>query len=144
MKRLPYGGFQWVPDPELINSDHNDDQNRLGLILEVDPECPKTKEHHDDFKDLTLSPEYASPLKSKQKRLMLQLTEKTIYVIHHKALKQALNNGIKLNKIHKALCFQQSRWLKSSVEYNIEMRTTATNEFEVNFFQLIVLLHSTL
>ena len=34
------------------------------------------------------------------------------YVIHIRALKQALNNGLILRKVHKVIQFNQEAWLK--------------------------------
>ena len=104
----------------------------------MDLECPKTAEYHDYYKDLPFCPEHATAPKSKHKRLMTRLTDKTKYIIHYRALKQALENGLILKKIHKALQFRQKAWLKDYVDYNTRMRSQATNEFDVNFFKLMV------
>ena len=39
-----------------------------------------------------------------------------------KSLKQALNNGLNLKKVHRAISFTQSKWLKRYIKKNNESR----------------------
>ena len=59
------------------------------------------------------------------------------YVINILALKQALNNGLKLNKVHRVITFNQKSWLKPYIDMKTELRKQAKNEFEKNFFKLM-------
>ncbi|XP_055307027.1 uncharacterized protein LOC129571277, partial [Sitodiplosis mosellana] len=52
-------------------------------------------------------------------------------------LKLALQHGLVLGKVHRALQFNQTAWLKPYIQLNTEMRTRATNDFEKNFFKLL-------
>lgn len=67
---------------------------------------------------------------------MTTLYNKENYVLHYRNLKQALNNGLVLRKIHKILKFDQSPWLKPYIELNNRLRTKAVTAFEKNLFKL--------
>ena len=43
-------------------------------------------------------------------------------VIHIRALKQALNHGLKLAKVHRIIQFDQEAWLKPYIVMNTELR----------------------
>ena len=49
----------------------------------------------------------------------------------------ALNHGLKLEKVHRAIEFNQSAWLKPHIDKNTVLRKDANNDFEKNFFKLI-------
>ena len=56
--------------------------------------------------------------------------------MHIKSLKQALNHGLKLKKIHKIIEFNQKAWLKPYIDMNTELRKVASNDFEKDFYKL--------
>ena len=58
--------------------------------------------------------------------------------IHIRALKQALNHGLKLEKVHRVIRFNQRAWLKSYINMNTRKRMEEQNEFEKNFFKLMI------
>ena len=57
--------------------------------------------------------------------------------IHIRALKQALNHGLKLKKVHRVIQFNQKAWLKPYINMNAELKTEAENKFEKDFFNLV-------
>ena len=73
----------------------------------------------------------------KVEKLICSIEDKEKYVIHIRALKQALNHGLKLKKVHRVIQFIQKDWLKPYIDMNTELRKKAQNEFEKNFFKLM-------
>jgi len=60
-----------------------------------------------------------------------------IYVIHYEILKLYERLGLKITKIHKAIKFEESDWLRKYIDLNIMQRTKAKNNFEKDFFKLM-------
>ena len=54
-----------------------------------------------------------------------------------RSLKQALDHGIILKKVHKVIQFNQKAWLKEYIDINTELRKQAKNNFEKGFFKLM-------
>ena len=52
------------------------------------------------------------------------------YVIHIRALKQTINHGLELTKVHRIIEFDQEAWLKSYIDMNTDLRKQAKNNFE--------------
>ena len=69
-------------------------------------------------------------------KLVPNLHNKRNYVIHIRALDQALTHGLILDRIHRAIEFDQSAWMKTYIDFNTQLRTKATNDFEKDFFKL--------
>ena len=55
-------------------------------------------------------------------KLACNLLNKKKYVTHINSLKQALNHGLKLKKIHRIIEFNQEAWLKPYIDMNTELR----------------------
>ena len=94
-QKLPVNGFEWVEDISRINEEfikNYDENNDKGYILEVDVKYPKKL--HDSHSDLPFLPKRMKI--DKCKKLVYNLQNKKIYVVHIKSLKQALNHGLKL------------------------------------------------
>jgi hypothetical protein len=126
-QKLPYGEFQWEENLEgLILEDYVDGPR--GLVLEVDLEYPESLHNlHNGYplapegvevQDSQLS-EYAKVLKDKFgaksggiKKLITSLNNKEKYVVHIRNLTLYMSLGMKLKKIHRAVPFSQSEWLK--------------------------------
>ena len=77
---------------------------------------------------------------NKCKKLVCNLFNKKKYVAHINTLKQALNHGLKLKKIHKVIEFKQEAWLKPYIGMNTELRKLAINDFQKDLFKLMNIL----
>ena len=71
------------------------------------------------------------------KKLVCNLNYKRNYIVHINVLKQALDHGLKLKKVHRVIEFEQEAWLKEYIDVNTELRKKATNDFEKDFFKLM-------
>ena len=74
---------------------------------------------------------------NKVEKLVPNLRDKKNYVIHIRALNQALRHGLVLEHIHRVIEFNQSDWMKPYIDFNTQLRTLATNDFEKDFFKLM-------
>ena len=95
--------------------------------------CPKKL--HDLHSDLTSSPERMKV--DKCKKLVCNFYNKKNYVLHIRSLKQALNHGLILKKVHRGIQFNQEAWLKPYIDMNTELTKKAKNDFEKDFFKLM-------
>ena len=73
---------------------------------------------------------------NKCNNLACNLYDKNNYVVHIRSLKQALNHGVILNKVHKVILFNQEACLKEYIVMNTELRKQTKNDFEKDFFKL--------
>ena len=69
-------------------------------------------------------------------KLVVSVHDKNNYVIHVYALKQALNHGLILKKVHGIICFNHAAWLKPYIDMNTKLRRQAKNDFEKDYFKL--------
>ena len=74
---------------------------------------------------------------NKVEKLVPNLYDKKKYVIHIRALDQALKRRLFLEKVHRVIEFNQSAWLKPYIDFNTELRKKAKNNFEKDFFKLM-------
>jgi len=130
---LPVGGFKWMNKKDLKNWREFSDQKGRGCILEVDLEYPKKL--YDLHNEYPLAPERI--VVNKVEKLIPNLNEKKKYVLHHKNLKQYLDLGLKITKIHRGISFDKKAWLKQYIDLNTNFPTAASSEFEKDFFKLM-------
>ena len=65
------------------------------------------------------------------------MRDKKKYVVHIRALKQALEYGFPLEEVHRVINFNQKACLKPFINLNIELRKNANNESDKDFFKLM-------
>ena len=134
--KLPVGGFEWIDNLPKFNESfikNYDENSHKGYILEVDVEYPKNL--HKLHSDLPFLPERMKI--NKCSKLVCTMQDKENYVVHIRALKQALNHGLIFKKAHRVIQFNQKAWLKSYIDMNTKLRKEAKNEFEKDFFKLM-------
>ena len=110
-----------------------DEDSDKGYILEVDVKYPKNL--HGLHRDLPFLPKKMKI--GKCKKLVCNLYDKKNYVVHIRSLKQALNHGLILKKVHRVIQFNQEAWLKPYIDMNTELRKQAKNDFEKDFYKLM-------
>ena len=135
-QKLPVNGFKWIKnvteiDEKFIKT-YNEDSDK-GSIFEVDVKYPRRL--HDLRSDLPFLPKTMKI--DKCKKLVCNLRNTKKYVVHIKSLKQALNYGLKLKKVHRIIEFNQEAWLKPYIDMNTELRKIAKSDFEKDFFKLM-------
>ena len=54
--------------------------------------------------------------------LAINLDDKTEYVIHIRNLKQEINYGLVLKKLHRDIKFNQNAWLEPYIDINTDLR----------------------
>ena len=134
-KKLPVNVFKWIDNNEINEKfikNYNENDNK-GYILEVDVKHPKRL--HELHTDLPFLSERMKI--DKCNKLVCNLFNKKKHVTHMNSLKQALNHGLKLKKIHRIIEFNQEAWLKPYIDMNTELRKAAKNDFEKDLFKLM-------
>ena len=134
---LPTGEFRWFEfrkdwNPKTIVEELVAKKNH-GYLLEVDVRYPKNL--HDYHNDL---PFMCAKMKiNGVEKLVPNLYYKCKYIIHIKALAHALEHGLVIEKIHRAIEFKQSVWMKEYIDFNTRLRTEAKNDIGKDFYKLM-------
>ena len=127
-QKLPVNGFKWVKNTSKIDEKfikNYDEGSDKGYIFEVEVKYPRRL--HDLHSDLPFLPKRMKI--DKCKKLACNLRNKKKYVVLIRSLKQALNYGLKLKKVH--------RIIEPYNDMNTELRKIAKNDFEKDFFKLM-------
>ena len=140
-QNLPTHGFKWMKDLKLekvyeildkINFSMADNLKK-GYIFEVDLEYPKNLwEKHNDY---PLAPENIKV--NGVEKLICHFKPRKNYVVHYRNLRQYLEMGMKITAVHRGISFYQSPWMEPYIRKNTELRKTADNSFEKDFFKLM-------
>ena len=135
-QKLPVDGFKWKKNISKFNEDfikNYDEESDEGYILEEDVEYAKNlHDLHDDLPFISEKMKINNRIK-----VVCNLYDKNSYVVHIRALKQALNHGLILKKVHRVIQFNQEAWLKEYIGINTELRKQAKNDFAKDFFKLM-------
>ena len=133
---------------EMLNTSND---NEIGYFLEVDlknpdnikqktkyfPFCPENKKINPNKYN-----EYMKSIKpenyTKSKKLICDWTDKKKYLIHYRMLKFYVRHGMVVEKNYEIISFKQSKWLEGYFSFNTQKRNKAKNDFEKDFFKLLV------
>ena len=149
---LPYEEFMWLENIDGFNVMTINEKSDIGYIVDLE----YLKELHELHNDYPLAPgklavsrdilsEYCRKIADEYdikvgdvKKLIPNLGNKIKYVLHYRNLQLHLSLGVKLTKIHRVLKFKQSDWMKKYTDFNTEKRKNAANDFEKDFFKLMI------
>ena len=73
----------------------------------------------------------------KVEKVVANLHVKTEYVMYIRNLKQTLNYGLVLKKVHRVIKSNKA-WLKPCIDMNTDLRRKAKNDFEKNLVMQIL------
>ena len=104
--KLPVDGFEWIKEDDLSKFNENfiknyDKNSGKGYILEVDVEYLKNL--HKLHSNLPFLPERMTIHKCS--KLVSIVQDNASYIVHIRALKQALDHGLIVKKVHRVIQF---------------------------------------
>ena len=138
---LPTHGFKWIKNltkdklMDILDKKNHSMPNRgrKGYIFEVDLKYPSSLwETHNDY---PLAPEKMNV--NGVEKLICHFKPRKNYVVHYRNLRQYLEMGMRITAVHKGISFFQSSWMEPYIRKNTELRKTAANSFEKDFFKLM-------
>ena len=149
---LPTSDLRWENCDKLAESilEHPTDIPE-GYILEVDLESPKElHEEHNAYppapKRMMVQKEWMSEYQydlgngvvpTEVEKLVPNVHNKERYVLHYRNLQLYVSLGMRLKKIHRAICFKQSPWMELYIRMNTEFRKQASSDFEKDLYTLM-------
>ena len=138
---LPTHGFKWMRDltketvMDILEKANHSISNlgRKGYIFEVDLEYPRDLwTAHNDY---PLAPE--KMIVNGVEKLICHFKPRKNYVVHYRNLRQYLEMGMRITAVHRGISLNQSSWMEPYIRKNTELRKTAANSFEKDFFKLM-------
>ena len=135
---LTINDFKWVEKSKLSRFNEKfitnyNESSDIGYFLKVDADYPK--ELFNLHNALPFLPKWKKA--NKCERLICSIEDKEKHVVHIRALKQVLNHGLILKKVHRVLKFNQRAWLKPYIDMNNKKRKETKNIFEKDLFKLM-------
>ena len=148
---LPYDEIKFEKDfclEEILNTSND---NEIGYFLQFDlkypdnikektkkfPFCPENEKiipnKYNDCMNNIKPKNY-----TKSKTLICDWTDKKKYLIHYRMLKFYPRHGMRVEKLHEIISFKQSKWLEKYISFKTQKRNRAKNDFEKDFFKLLV------
>ena len=118
-QKRPIYSFKWVEKSKLSRFNERFIKNYyensdIRYFFEVDVDYPKRL-----FNLLTDLPFLSERKKvNKCEKFICSIEDKGKYITHIRALKQALNHGLNLEKVHIVIKFNQRAWLKPYIDMN--------------------------
>ena len=146
-QKLPTKDFKWESDPDY----YLHIPKERGCIIECDLEYPnnckfktmksplapeKMKINENDLSDYQINLLGDKPL-GKEEKLLLTFYDKKKYAIHYSILKEYIKLGMKVNKVHRTISFEESDWLKKYINFNTEQRKNSKSNFEKDLWKLM-------
>ena len=138
---LPTHGFKWMKNLtkeslmkilEQTNSSMTN-HGRKGYIFEVDLDY--SSDLWGSHNDYPLAPEKINV--NGVEKLISHFKPRKHYVVHYRSLRQCLELVMRVTAVHRGLIFNQSPWIEPYIRKNTELRMTAANSFEKDFFKLM-------
>ena len=111
-QKLPVNGFKWVEKLSQFNKDfikNYDENSDKGYLLEISKQVEYSKNLFNLHKDLPFLPGIKKIEKCNDP--VCNIYDKENYVVHIRALKQALNYAL-IKKVHRVKELNQKAWLK--------------------------------
>ena len=148
---LPTNGFKWMKNLTIdtlmsifdkANCSRTDPKEQGGLggrhsprgyIFEVDLDY--SSDLWGSHNDYPLAPEKINV--NGVEKLISHFKPRKHYVVHYRSLRQCLELGMRVTAVHRGLIFNQSPWMEPYIRKNTELRMTAANSFEKDFFKLM-------
>ena len=101
------------------------------------PFCPENKKINPD-KNINYMKKIKPKNYTNYKKLICDWADKKKNRIHCRMLKFYVRHGMVVEKVLEIISFKQSKWLENYISCNTQKRNRAKNDFEKDFFNLLV------